>query len=96
MQLEQVIKRAIVLSEKGAIMREKDNKYMFVVDLKASARDVKRAIETFYKVSVKQVNTLITRGKDKRMGRGFAKRPNWKKAIVTLKQGESIDFMQEV
>ena len=51
-------------------------------------------MESLFKVTVTDVNTLITRGKTKRMGRGTAKKPNWKKAIVTLKAGDKIDFFE--
>jgi large subunit ribosomal protein L23 len=46
-------------------------------------------------VGVVSVNTLVMRGHDKRMGRGYARLRNWKKAIVTLKEGDSIDFFAE-
>ena len=51
-----------------------------------------RAIWTIFNVKVLDVNTLVMRGKDRRMGRGYAKLQNWKKAIITLKEGDSIDF----
>ena len=56
---------------------------------------LKNAVQTLFKVSVTSVNTLIMRGKDRRMGRGYAKGQNWKKAIVTLKDGDSIDFFAD-
>ena len=95
MQLEQIIKRPIVLTEKGARMREVHNKYMFEVDLGANKIDIKDAVETLFKVSVRDVRTLIVRGNIKRLGKAkFIKTRNWKKAIVTLKDGESIDFFE--
>lgn len=95
MQPEQIIKRPIALTEKSSRLREGDNKVIFEVRPTANKIQIKSAIETLFKVSVLDVNTLNMRGKDKRMGRGYAKLRNWKKAIVTLKQGDSIQFFDE-
>ncbi|MCA9529883.1 MAG: 50S ribosomal protein L23 [Myxococcales bacterium] len=94
MQLEDVIKRPIMLTEKASILRESDNKYLFEVDARANKIQIADAVETLFKVSVANVNTLIVRGKPKRMGRRMSKTRNWKKAIVTLKPGESIDLFE--
>ena len=59
-----------------------------------SSPEVKKAVETLFKVAVDDVNTLIVRGRMRRMGPSRAKTKNWKKAIVTLKDGESIDFFE--
>ena len=91
MRLEEVIKRPIILTEKGTTQRETENKYSFEVSRDANKIEIKKAVETLFNVSVLNVHTLITRGKTKRMGRGHAKTKNWKKAIVTLKDGESIE-----
>ncbi len=94
MQLEQVIKRPLILTEKGARLREEQSKYSFEVDLEANKIQVKDAVERLFNVSVKDVHTLIVRGHMRRMGRKYAKTRNWKKAIVTLKEGETIDFFE--
>lgn len=94
MQPEQVIKRPLIFTEKGSLLREEDNKYLFEVDQRANKIQIKNAVETLFKVGVADVNTLIVRGKMRRMGRGHAKTRNWKKAIVTLKDGESIEFFE--
>lgn len=94
MQLELIIKRPLILTEKGSLLREKQNKYLFEVHPGANKIEIKNAVETLFQVAVIDVNTLIMRGKMKRMGRGRAKTRNWKKAIVTLKDGESIDFFE--
>lgn len=94
MQLEQVIKRPLILTEKGARLRENQNKYIFEVALEANKIQVRDAVERLFNVSVNDVHTLIVRGRMRRMGRGFAKTRNWKKAIVTLKDGETIDFFE--
>jgi len=92
MQLEDIIKRPLILTEKGSMLREQGNQYLFEVDPRANKVQIKEAVETLFSVSVTDVNTLIVRGKVKRMGRGYAKRRNWKKAIVTLSDGDEIDF----
>ncbi len=94
MQLEQVIKRPLILTEKASILREDQNKYLFEVDPRANKVEIKNAVETLFDVSVVDVNTLVMRGKMKRMGRTRAKTRNWKKAIVTLKEDDSIDFFE--
>ncbi|MFW5875936.1 MAG: 50S ribosomal protein L23 [Myxococcota bacterium] len=94
MQPELVIKRPIYLTEKGTTLREEQNKYLFEVDPRANKHDIKNAVETLFKVSVADVNTLIVRGHMRRMGRSHGKTRNWKKAIVTLASDESIDFFE--
>ncbi len=94
MQVEQIIKRPLVLTEKGARLRENQNQYLFEVDLDANKIQVRDAVERLFNVSVKDVRTLIVRGHMRRMGRRYAKTRNWKKAIVTLKEGETIDFFE--
>jgi large subunit ribosomal protein L23 len=96
MNIEDVIKRPLYLTEKGAKLREDQNKYTFEVDLDANKMQIKDAVETLFKVSVDDVHTLVMRGHMRRMGRGYAKTRNWKKAIVTLREGETIDFFEGV
>jgi len=94
--VENVIKRPLYLTEKGAKLREDQNKYTFEVDLDANKMQIKDAVETLFKVTVDDVHTLVMRGHMRRMGRGYAKTRNWKKAIVTLREGETIDFFEGV
>jgi len=89
-----IIKRPIALTEKAALLKE-DNKVVFEVALKANKIEIRKAVEEMFDVDVVEVNTLVQRGKMKRMGRGEAKRPNWKKAIVTLREGDDIQFFDE-
>jgi large subunit ribosomal protein L23 len=89
-----IIKRPIALTEKAAMLKE-DNKVIFEVALRANRIEIKKAVEQMFDVEVVDVNTLVQRGKQKRMGRGTAKRPNWKKAIVTLAEGDDIQFFDE-
>lgn len=95
MQPEQIIRRPIILTEKSSRLREQSNKVIFEVHRDANKIQIKDAIQALFKVGVVEVNTLLMRGKDKRMGRGYAKLHNWKKAIVTLKAGDQIQFFDE-
>jgi large subunit ribosomal protein L23 len=82
-----------VLSEKGTRLSETDNKFVFRVSRQANKIEIKRAVEKLYKVRVKHVNTMNVRGKKKRMGFTTGKRPDWKKAIVTLEEGQTLSFV---
>jgi large subunit ribosomal protein L23 len=68
---------------------------VFEVARAANKVQIKDAVQKLFNVKVTDVNTMLMRGKDRRMGRGYAKTQNWKKAIVTLNEGESIDFFAE-
>jgi large subunit ribosomal protein L23 len=94
MSPESVIRRPIVLTEKSNQLREK-NVVVFEVRRDANKIQIKDAVQKLFNVKVTGVNTLVMRGKDRRMGRGYAKMQNWKKAMVTLKEGDSIDFFAE-
>lgn len=91
---EQIIKRPIALTEKAARLKEQ-NKVVFEVAPEANKIQIRHAVEALFDVKVADVNTLIQRGKMKRMGRGYAKRRNYKKAIVTLQEGHDIQFFEE-
>ena len=67
------------------------NKYMFVVDKRANKLQIKKAVEQIYKVKVDAVNTAIVSGKTKRVRFKEGRTADWKKAIVTLKQGHKIE-----
>ena len=92
---EQILRRPIVLTEKANALRDKGNQVVFEVARAANKVQIKDAVQKLFKVHVTGVNTMIVRGKDRRMGRGYSRTQNWKKAIVTLKQGDSIDFFAE-
>jgi len=91
--LRHVVRRAL-LTEKSTLMRE-HNKYVFEVDRRAGKPEIKAAVEELFKVSVVDVRTANVQGKVKRLGRYAGKRPDWKKAIVTLAEGSSIDLLSE-
>jgi large subunit ribosomal protein L23 len=95
MRPEQVIRKPIILTEKANVLREKNNQVIFEVAREANKVQIKDAVQKLFKVTVTSVNTMVMRGKDRRMGRGYAKTQNWKKAIVTLKTGDSIDFFSD-
>jgi large subunit ribosomal protein L23 len=95
MQPEDIIRRPIILTEKSTRLREKQNQVIFEVRRDANKIQIKGAIEALFKVGVVEVNTMLMRGKERRMGRGYARLRNWKKAIVTLKQGDAIQFFDE-
>jgi len=89
----QVIKRPLI-TEKANILKEKENKVSFVVDRAANKAEIKEAVERFLKVKVLRVQVANMKGKPRRIGRTMGKRPDWKKAVVTLGPGERIDFIE--
>jgi len=95
MNAEEIIKRPLIMTEKGQNLREDQNKFLFEVDRSASKRQIRDAVEELFDVSVESVNTLIVRGRMRRMGRGYAKTRNWNKAIVQVADGETIEFFEE-
>jgi large subunit ribosomal protein L23 len=91
---EQIVKRPLILTEKGSLLREQENQYAFEVAREANKAEIRNAVESLFNVKVEHVRTLIVRGRMRRMGRGHSKTQNWKKAIVQLKEGDSIDFFE--
>ena len=72
-------------------------RYTFKVDTRANKSEIKKAVETIFGVKVKQVNTMNITGKKKRMGANVGKRPDWKKAIVTLTEdSKEIEFFESI
>lgn len=84
-----IIKKPVV-SEHSTLLSEKQNKYVFEVDTRANKIQIKQAVEEIFKVDVTKVRTLRMRGKAKRVRLQMGLTPEWKKAIVTLKQGDRI------
>lgn len=83
-----------LLTEKITSIRETKNAIAFAVDGKASKIDIRRAVEKVFQVKVAAVNVQNVLGKRKRQGRYLGKRADWRKAIVTLKEGEKIDLYE--
>ena len=94
MNTETIIRRPIFLTEKSNTLRGQ-NQFVFEVLRGANKIQIKTAVQKLFNVKVQSVNTMVYRGKDRRMGRGYAKMQNWKKAVVTLAEGENIDFFAE-
>ncbi|NUP05180.1 MAG: 50S ribosomal protein L23 [Polyangiaceae bacterium] len=92
---ENIIKRPIFMTDKATRLSEGENKVIFEVSRTANKIEIKNAVQALFNVTVTDVNTALVRGKDKRMGRGYAKLRNWKKAIVSLKKGDEIKFFDD-
>jgi len=90
-----ILKRPLILTEKGNAMKEEDQKFLFEVAQTATKSQIRAAVESaFPEVKVLAVRTMNVRGRIRRMGRGHAKTQNWKKAIVTLREGDKIEFFE--
>ena len=88
--------KTVRLTEKGTRQGEKFNQYTVVADRRANKTEIRQAVQELFKVKVTKVNTLNVRGKFRRQRTAQAgQSSNWKKAIVTLKDGDSIDFFAE-
>ena len=79
-----------IITEKSSNQIERTNTYSFKVSINANKIEIKHAIEKIFSVKVLDVNTIRMLGKPKRLGRYSGKRPDWKKAIVTLRDGDKI------
>jgi len=91
---ESIIRKPIFLTEKSNLQRNQ-NQVVFEVLRDANKVQIRDAVTKLFNVKVERVNTMVYRGKDRRMGRGYAKMQNWKKAVVTLAEGENIDFFAD-
>ncbi len=83
------------ISEKATFLGEKNNQTIFRVALDASKKEIKDAIELLWKdqkITVENVRTITVKGKKKRFGRFLGSRSNWKKAIVSVKEGQELDL----
>ncbi|MGN6730987.1 MAG: 50S ribosomal protein L23 [Candidatus Binatia bacterium] len=92
MKSPQDVIRAPLISEKGTQLTESANQVLFKVNAGANKIEVKRAVESLFKVTVVQVRMARYLGKMRRIGRNMGRRSDWKKAYVTLKEGDKIDF----
>ena len=93
LSLEEVVKRPLI-TEKAERNREASRAFAFEVHRDATKIQVKQAVEKLFNVHVLAVRTAVARGKNKRVGRSTGRRPNWKKAFVTLKEGETIALFE--
>ncbi|MBI2132078.1 MAG: 50S ribosomal protein L23 [Candidatus Tectomicrobia bacterium] len=93
MQTTRIIRRPCV-TEKSIQSSEAANKVVFEVDMRANKTQVRKAVEELFKVTVLKVNTLRVPAKEVRLGKRTGMRPPWKKAVVTLKAGDKIEFFE--
>ena len=89
--MKQIIKKLLV-TEKGTRLKESANQYLFEVDRNANKTHIKQAVEKIFDVKVLSVNTMNRRGKVKRRGLIEGKRPDTKRAIVTVAPGDRIEL----
>ncbi len=89
--LYKIIRKPLI-SEKANLLKEEAQIVTFEVDRGANKIEIKQAVEKAFDVKVKAVNTIQFRGKTKRVGANIGQRNNWKKAYVTLEEGQNIDF----
>ncbi len=94
-EAHQIIRRPLI-TEKGTELKNQANHYLFEVARDANKIEIKRAIESLFRVKALQVRTISVQGKVKRVGRYVGRTPNWKKAVATLKEGDSIEFFEGV
>lgn len=95
MDIHHVIRRPLV-TEKSNIGREEENLATFAVDPRANKHDITRAVETLFDVKVVDVRTMRQPRKKKRIGRHIGTKSEWKKAIVRLAEGQSIEFFEGI
>jgi large subunit ribosomal protein L23 len=91
----QVIRRPVI-TEKAMLLADYDNQYTFEVVMKANKQMIRDAVEEAFDVKVLKVRTMVVPGKPRRWGRRVSHTPAWKKAIVTLVQGDSIELFEGV
>ena len=85
-----------LITEKGTLVNEQGNQVVFRVRPEANKVEIRRAVERLFKVKVEKVRTINYLGKFRRVGRSLGQRPGWKKAYVTLAEGQRIDFFESV
>ena len=90
-----IIRRPLI-TEKSTLQKEIHNQLVFEVDRRANKIEIKKAVEKIFKVEVLDVRTMNYQGKRKRLGRNEGRRRHWKKAVVTLKPGQKIEFFEGV
>ncbi|MGB7574376.1 MAG: 50S ribosomal protein L23 [Thermodesulfobacteriota bacterium] len=92
-EAQKIIQRPMI-TEKSTRQKDESRQYVFEVQRDANKIEIQSAVERLFKVKVLQVRTSNVLGKVKRLGRKYGKRPDWKKAVVTLKEGDRIDFFE--
>ena len=95
MNIHQIIRKPLV-TEKSNIGREEGNVVSLAVDPRANKHEIKRAVELLFEVDVLDVHTMRMHRKTRRVGRHAGRKPEWKKALVKLAEGQSIEFFEGV
>ena len=95
MNVHEIIHRPVV-TEKSTLARELQNVVTLAVDPRANKHQIKDAVEQLFEVNVTEVRTSRMPRKKRRVGKYLGRRPEWKKAIVTLAEGQSIEFFEGV
>lgn len=90
----QTIIKKLLVTEKGTALQQATNSYLFEVDRGANKMQIRDAVENEFKVKVKDVRTMMRKGKAKRVGRNRqpGKKSDWKRAVVTLQEGNTIEM----
>lgn len=88
--------RKPIITEKAGDAKDKLNKITFAVDPRANKMEVKKAVESIFKVKVDKINIINVKGKPKKLGRSSGKRADWKKAVVTVSAGHTIEVFDQV
>ena len=95
MNVHQVLRRPLV-TEKSTIAREEQNIVTFAVDPRANKYEIRHAVESLFRVKVVEVRTIRMPRKTRRLGRFTGRKPEWKKALVRLSEGQGIEFFEGV
>jgi large subunit ribosomal protein L23 len=95
METYKIIKR-VLLTEKSTTLKDDNNHYAFVVDSRANKIEISHAVEKLFKVKVLKVRTMNMQGKTKRVGKTVGQKPDWKKAVVTLAEGNRVEIFEGV
>ncbi|MDI6641740.1 MAG: 50S ribosomal protein L23 [Elusimicrobiota bacterium] len=90
----EIIKKSVT-TERTNQLKEKENKYVFAVDKRATKHQIKYAVEELFDVDVEKINTFVVPGKLRRRGKFEGYKPDWKKAIVKIKPGQEIKLIEE-
>lgn len=92
MKAHEIVRRPLVTEASMSNMAQ--GKYSFAVDPRANKSEIRDAVEELFKVKVRKVNTMNVRGKERRVRVHVGRRPDWKKAVITLEEGQRIEFFE--
>jgi large subunit ribosomal protein L23 len=95
MELYDIVKK-VLITEKSTIVRDEWNQYVFAVDRRANKIEIANAVEKLFKVKVRDVKTMNVLGKKRRLGKTVGEKSSWKKAVVTLAEGNRIEIYEGI